>query len=187
MMAPFDTPDRPRAAEDDYFRRQDEELLESARESQRVSRERQALAEALGSTDDESVGRLYANGLRASTAVAVEWLPAVEVAWLDGADETERDQLRRRCAVDAHEEALAQLNAWLVRPPPEHVILAGRRVLYDRLQPLDADARRTALERILGLCEVAGRAAGGVLGFGTLSSDERRHIESVRYDLDQRP
>ena len=48
-MAPFDTPDRPRAAEDDYFRRQDEELLASARESQRISRERQALAQALGS------------------------------------------------------------------------------------------------------------------------------------------
>ena len=87
-MAPFDTPDRPRAAEDDYFRRQDEELLASARESQRVSRGRQALAQALGSADDESVERLYANGLRASTAVAVEWLPAVnwpvvlqEVSW----------------------------------------------------------------------------------------------------------
>lgn len=186
-MAPFDTPDRPRAAEDDYFRRRDEEFLASARESQRISRERQALAQALGSTDDESVDRLYANGLRAWTAVAVEWLPAVEVAWLDGADEAERDQLRRRCAVDAPEEALAQLNVWLVRPPSDQVILAGRRVLYDRLQPLDTDARRTALERILGLCELAGRAAGGVLGFGALSSDERRHIESVRSDLEQRP
>ena len=55
----------------------------SARESQRVSRERQALAQALGSADAESVDRLYANGLRASTAEAVEWLPAVEVAWSD--------------------------------------------------------------------------------------------------------
>jgi len=186
-MALFDTPDRPRAAEDDYFRRQDEELLESARESQRVARERQALAEALRSADAESVDRLYANGLRASTAAAVEWLPAVEVAWLDGAGEAERDQLRHRCAVDSQEESLAQLNAWLVSPPSEQVILAGRRVLYDRLQPLDTDARRTALERILGLCEVAGRAAGGVLGFGALSSDERRHIESVRNSLEQRP
>lgn len=185
-MAQFDTPDRPRAAEDDYFRRQDEAILAKVRESERVSHERQALAQALGSTDAESVERLYASGLRASTAVAVEWLPAVEVAWLDGADEGERDELLRRCATGAPKDALTQLTAWLDRPLSDQVVLAGRRVLYDRLQPLDTEARRSAIERIIGLCELAGRAAGGVLGYGALSSDERSHIESVRHDLDHR-
>ncbi|MEQ1858281.1 MAG: hypothetical protein ABL963_17650, partial [Longimicrobiales bacterium] len=102
-------------------------------------------------------------------------------------DKAERDELLRRCADGAAKDALTQLTAWLDRPPSDEVVLAGRRVLYDRLQPLDTDARRSEIERIIGLCEVAGRAAGGVLGFGALSSDERGHIQSVRHDLDHRP
>jgi len=54
-MRPFDTTDRSMLAEDEYFRRRDAETLERAREAERITRERAALAGALGSPDTEAL------------------------------------------------------------------------------------------------------------------------------------
>ena len=186
-MVQFDTADRSRLAEDEYFRRKDAEILHRAREAERVARERAALAEALGAPDPDVCDQLHACGLRASTAALVEWLPAVEVAWLDGADEAERHALRVHFNVDhrASAEGMALLDGWLTRRPPEELFAAGRLALKARLHALGADERESLLARILALCEATGRAAGGYFGVGSLSSDERRQITVIQGDLER--
>jgi hypothetical protein len=125
--------------------------------------------------------------MRASNAVLVEWLPAVDVAWLDGADEAERDELRRRFTTDgrATGDGAALLDEWLAHRPARGLFAAGRRALRHRLHGLDDDARRAAIARIVAVCEAAGAAAGGFLGIGALSSDERRHIDFIRRELER--
>lgn len=59
-MVDFNTSDRSRLAEDNYFRRTDADILHRAREADRVDRERAALAEALGALDPDACGQLYA-------------------------------------------------------------------------------------------------------------------------------
>lgn len=184
-MVHFDSPGRPRTAEDEYFWRQDAEILARAGEALRIRVERAALADALGAHDLDAIDQLYSHGLRASTAAVVEWLPAVEVAWLDGMDEAERHALRVQFSSDdrASGAGLALLHGWLTQRPPHRLFAAGRSVLRDRLHALDDEGRGAALARIVAICEAAGRAAGGLFGLGALSSDERRHIELIRRDL----
>ena len=186
-MVHFDTTDRSRLAEDEYFRRKDAEILHRAREAERLAGERAALAEALGALDPDSADRLHACGLRASTAALVEWLPAVEVAWLDGADGAERHALRVHFNVDdrTSAEGMALLDGWLTRRPPEALFVAGRLAVKARLHALGAEEREAVLARILGLCEATGRAAGGYFGVGSLSSDERRQITVIQGDLER--
>ena len=174
-----------RTPEERYFRWTDPRHLALARERRDLWRERAALAEALPTSDMEAVDTLHAHGLRASTASLVEWLPAVDVVWLDGADDAERRAVRRRYSTweAATDEGGALLEQWLQSRPPESLFLVGRRVLAERLRALDADARRAARSRIIAGCEAAGRASGGFLGLGGLSADERRTIESIRGDL----
>ncbi len=153
---------RARASEDEYFRRRDTEILDRAREVTRITRERIALAEALSSSDLEAVDTLHAHGLRDSTARIVEWLPAVEVAWLGGVDDAERRAVRRRFAAQEGSvpDGAALLELWLEVRPPESLFLAGRRVLTDRLRALEAQTRQHTRARILEVCEAAGRASG---------------------------
>jgi hypothetical protein len=184
-MNEFETTDRSRLAEDEYFRRRDEEILRRAREIGETTRERAELAKALATPDLTVAESLYAHGLRASTAALVEWLPAVEVAWLDGADEAERHALRVHVTVDgrASTEGIALLDSWLTQRPPETLFAAGRVALRARLHALDAVDREALMARILALCEATGRAAGGYFGLGSLSSDERSHIAGIQEDL----
>lgn len=189
--------ERARLAEDDYFRRKDAELIERARQARAPAaaaatvRERpadeQALALALGTADDAVIGSLYAAGLRASNVALLEWLPAVEVAWVDDVDMHEREELRRQFATDPSSEGQSQslslLTEWLFVRPPHEALLAARQVLRHRIDGLPEPERRALVQAILRRCDAIGRASGGIFGLGALSWDEQDRIDAVKEAL----
>jgi hypothetical protein len=148
-----------------------------------------ALVAALGLGDTEVVETLFRQGVRASTVPALEWLPAVDVCWLDGANAAERHALRVQYAADDRctPEGLALVDRWLTTRPPAALFTAGRRALRARLAMLDPMARELLVERIVARCEAAGRAAGAGFGVGPLSNLERARIQRLRRDLDATP
>jgi len=145
-----------------------------------------ALVAALGLGDGDVVVTLYAHGLRAHTVPLVEWLPAVDVCWLDGADVAERHALRVQYAADDRSTAdgLVLIDRWLTERPSARLFEAARRALRARLAALDADARDEMLSRVVARCEAAGRAGGGGFGVGPLSGPERERIRQLRRDLE---
>ena len=150
------------------------------------SLEKIALAEALGVTDTSVVDVLHGHGLRADTAFVLEWLPAVDVCWVDGAEAGEQNAMRVQLAADdrATVGGLELLDQWLtIRPSPEH-FEAARRAIRLQLRDLDADGRLATLDRIVAICEAAGRAAGASYRVGALSTRERRHIRLLRRELE---
>lgn len=144
------------------------------------------LVAALGLGDNEVLVTLFAHGVRAETVAVLEWLPAVDVCWVDGVDAAERNALRVQFAVDERctPAGLALLDGWLAERPPFRLFAAARRALASRLAHLDPDDRDEMLARIVGRCEAAGRAGGGGFGVGALSSPERDRIARLREDLD---
>lgn len=151
-----------------------------------LSFEKTALAEALGVTETHVIDLLYGNGLRAVTAFVLEWLPGVDVCWVDGVDAREQNALRVQLAADgrATVSGLELLNQWLtIRPSPEF-FEAARRAIQFQLRDLDEGRRQAALDRVVAICEAAGRAGGADVGVGALSPRERRHIRLIRRDLE---
>lgn len=186
--------ERARLAEDDYFRRKDAELIERARERRAAagapssierSDDEQALAVALGLTDDGIVRSLHAAGLRAVNVALIDWLPAVEVAWVDDVDMHEREELRRQFATDpaSDGQSLSLLTEWLFVRPPHEALLAARQALRHRLDGLPEAERRERIQAILRRCEAIGRASGGIFGLGALSWDEQDRIDAVKEAL----
>lgn len=184
--------DRARLAEDDYFRRRDAELLEKARSAARVQpvddmlrEERRALGEAIGLHHLDVIVPLHAAGLRAGNSELLEWLPAVEVAWIDNVDTQEREELQRRFSEANHSGAAAAdlLREWLRIRPSDEAIMAARRALHHRLDVSDPDTRRDILMRVMARCEAVGRASGGLFGLAALSRNERSGIDNIREDL----
>ncbi len=85
--------DKPSKSEDEYFHRRDRELLEQKRRAEAEVTARQALASALGITNDELMRRLTAQGITPELTVLLPWLPAIQVAWLKSLTSAERDWL----------------------------------------------------------------------------------------------
>lgn len=148
-----------------------------------------ALVAALGVGDSQVVETLFREGVRAATVPVLEWLPALDVCWLDGADAAERNALRVQYAADdrAIPDGLALMDRWLATPPPAALFAAGRRALRARLAVLDPMEREALIDAIVARCEAAGRAAGAGFGVGPLSRLERTRILRLRRDLDAAP
>ena len=85
--------DKPSKSEDEYFHRRDRELMEQKRRAEAEVTARQALASALGITNEELMRRLQAQGITPELTVLLPWLPAIQVAWLKSLTAAERDWL----------------------------------------------------------------------------------------------
>lgn len=144
--------------------------------------ERVGLMAMLGGVSLDIVDRLYAHGIRSSHLSVLEWLPAVDVCWIDGADHAERHALRLQYISDERSTVagLAVLDGWLSTRPAPELVTAGRMALASWLTALDDDERDEMIARIVGRCEAAGRAAGADFGVSALSPAERQHIDRVK-------
>ena len=151
--------------------------------------ERTMLGDSLRVHEADVIGPLYTAGLRSGTTVLLEWLPAIEVAWIDDVDAHEREELRRQFAEDPRTGAagVALLTEWLFVRPPHEAMVAARRALRHRLDSSDVVSGREMLARIVSRCEAVGRSSGGVFGLGALSLGERARIEGIREALGDEP
>lgn len=146
--------------------------------------DRAQLMAALGGATLDVVDQLYAHGVRVSTLYVIEWLPAVDVCWVDGAEAAERQALRARFVADprATRAGLVLLDDWLTRRPTPPLLAAAWYAISATLATLDAEARAALMARVVARCETAGRAAGRD-GQATMSPAERRRIAQVRHAL----
>lgn len=167
-----------RSSEDEFFHRQERKRREERERVERRAAELRHLAEALGLRDESRVSALFALGITAETAPAFEALPLVEVAWADGGvGEEERWRLLEaatRLGVELGRPAHALLEDWLVRRPDPELFAAWHEWAHSA--PGRARLLLEAAERVAG-------AAGGVLGFGTVSRAERRAIDGIHHSL----
>jgi len=113
-------------------------------------------------------------GVTPAAAAAVEWLPALEMAWIGGVVPAERD-----CLVGLAEEsaippeARTLIATWCDVQPDGPVFAAGRAVLQRRGSMLPPATAEALLDQVLDACEAVAGAAGGWMGFGTVSGAER--------------
>lgn len=121
-------------------------------------------------------------GVDDSSMVLVPWIPAIELAWVGGLDESERARLlhlirERHTQLSPRSEALVR--DWLRRPPAKALFRTARRVLRKQLHAL-APAERPALRaRIIGPCVDIADASGGPFGLRTLSREEQAWLDTL--------
>ena len=121
-----------------------------------------------------SLHALRRAGLTPAAAAAVEWLPALEMAWSGGVEPAERDCLLGLAEESAiPPEARALIATWCDARPDGPAFAAGRAVLEHRGAMLPPAAAEALLDRVLDACDAVAGAAGGWMGFMTVSGAER--------------
>ncbi len=176
---------RGRTSEDEYFARRDRELLETERRKAADAAELRRLGDALRLSDEELLAKLRAAGFGPSHVAVVHVLPALEVAWSDGAvgkaeGELLKEQLRRHSdGLQPSPEAIAKLDDFLLTRPSDQVFDQARRAAQLAVSKAGEAEGRQLATRIVAEARAVAAAAGGLLGLGTVSTPERRALDAL--------
>ncbi len=175
--------DKVRTFEDEFFRKEDQRLMERLRELREKVASREALEKVSGIKNEAILDKLLQLGIRAEVLAALALEPLVEVAWADGSlDERERREILARAeqsGIAPGSPGHALLQSWLERKPEPKLLSAWIHMvegLCEQMTPEQVTALRTGLvERARA---IAG-ASGGVLGMGKVSAAEANMIQRL--------
>ena len=174
---------RKRQLEEDYFRKQDQELIERMRKAAAAVREREALEAKTGLHDPELLKDLQELGFTADTVSLLPLMPLLQVAWAEGGVSPQERRLivdlaRRRGITDGS-PADAQLSEWLTRSPDTSVFRRAERLIAAVLAAGSSAAGDLTADDLVKYCENIAAASGGILGIGKISAEERTAISDI--------
>jgi len=160
--------DRGRSLEDEFFRREDQRLMERLNELKTAETIREALAKASGITKPAVLEKLIALGIRAETVAALSIVPLVEVAWADGVlDARERRVVVERAGVARGSMEGDLLEAWLDRRPDPKLLTAWTHLVQGMCEHLDPDGAAGLKTGLLERAGAVAAASGGLFGVGS--------------------
>lgn len=172
--------------EEDYFRKQDRELIERMRKAAAENEAR----ERTGIQDPALLRDLSALGFTADTMSLLPLVPILQVAWADA--EVSPDERKLVLEIARHrgiaEGSLAdqQLAAWLTQRPAPSVFSGAGRLVAALLAEDSAATKDLSADDLVKYCENIAAASGGILGLAKVSAAERAAIEQVQHVLKNR-
>lgn len=171
--------ERRRALEEEFFARQNAELLEAMRASARTERQKADLRKTTGIEDDSILQHLIDAGMTPAALTATALVPLIAVAWADGRlEEVERAQvLRYARTLDMSEEANALLAHWLEARPGPGLFDTWAEYMTSILPTLDSSAREQLRSSTRArAAAVADAAAGEPYGVGRRIAPEEKEV-----------
>lgn len=169
--------------EDAFFRNMDRKLIGDLRAKREREEQLDELAAASGIAHREVLGALLDAGMHGEALVAAGLVPLIEVAWSDHAmDAAERDaimQAARDAGVTRGSTAAELLSAWLERRPGAELLEAWKGYAAALVAELDEADAATVRGDIMSRAQAVAEAAGGFLGLGSVSREERRMLAEL--------
>jgi hypothetical protein len=181
--------ERSRSAEEDYFRKRDQELIEKMRQAAASDRARQDMGARTGLQDPEMLKELEALGFTPDTVDLLPLVPVVQMAWAEGGVTTpERDLLLKVARARGIAEGTAAdrlLAEWLTRQPQPQVFARATRLIRAMLESPPEQAQLTAAD-LVRYCEQIAAASGGLFGLNRVSREEQALLATLASELETR-
>jgi hypothetical protein len=179
-----------REHEEDYFRKQDQELIAKLRAAAAADAARRALGEQAGIHDPDLLQEIARLGFSADTVSLLPLMPILQVAWADaGVSPAERalivDVARHR-GITEGSAADRQLSEWLAERPAPDVFSRAARLVNAMLAAGSSAVHDLSADDLVEYAERIAAASGGMLGLGAVSSIERAAIEQIKQALKNR-
>jgi hypothetical protein len=175
--------DRERALENQFYEKENQEKLAAMKRKLDAQASREELRKASGMTDDAVLDQLVALGMRGNTIAALSLVPLIQVAWADGAIQ---DNERTAILQGAHGKGLEEgsdgyelLQRWLERQPGDELFTAWEAYIKALASQLNDEQNRLLKNQIVGFAKMVAAAAGGILGFGKVSSSEEKVLQRI--------
>lgn len=175
--------ERGRALENQFYEKENQEKLAAMKQKLDAQRSKEELRKASGMSDDAVLDKLVALGLRANTIAALSLVPLIQVAWADGSIQ---DNERTAILQGAHGKGLEEgsdgyelLQAWLKRRPDDQLFSTWEAYIKALASQLNDEQNRLLRNQIVGFAKMVAAAAGGILGFGKVSSSEEKVLQQI--------
>lgn len=179
--------DRGKGLEEEYFRKREQELIEKLRQRSKEQSARQQLGERAGVADEEILKDLEGLGYTPETVALLHLVPLVQVAWAEGGvSDRERElivEAARARGIEPGTPADEQLAQWLTTRPSEQLFERNLRVIHAVLETLPEDKREADRNDLLAYSTAIAEASGGVLGFRSVSPEERALLARISNEL----
>lgn len=179
--------ERGNSLEEEFFRKQNAELMEKMRSSQAKDEVRRQMAAVVGVEDPALIDQLIDHGVTPSTFAALSLAPLVAVAWADRRlEDKERKAVLEEAASSGVEAGGAEyglLEGWLAEQPPASLMSTWASYARSVSESLGEEQRREFREAILGRANAVANAAGGFAGRGKKSPEEERVLNSIESAL----
>ena len=181
--------ERGRTLEEDYFRRQEQEVIEKMRRGAAAEAQRRQLGEKAGVVDAGVLQDLQELGYTPETVMLLHLVPLIQTAWAEGSvSNQERDlivQAARSRGIDAGSAADRQLTLWLTERPSDELFDKTLRAIRAILESRSPEERAASERDLLSLCTAIASASGGIFGLHAVSDDERQILARISQVLDK--
>ena len=173
--------------EEDYFRKQDRELIERMR---KAAAAQSPLGVQSGIQDPDLLRDLAELGFTADTVSLLPLVPVLQVAWAEGGVSPAERKLildfARLRGVTEGSPADRQLAEWLAHQPSADVFSRASRLVAAMLAAGSGTTHDLSADDLVRYCESIAAASGGLLGLGKVSAGERAAIEQIQTALKSR-
>lgn len=181
------TPNQWFKLEEKFFNEVDQKLVEKLRTQMETAERAEAIKKVTGIVDDQLVKELAEKNITVETLSAFRLVPHVAVAWADDRLESdERDavmQAAKLSGISADEPAGKLLSGWLANRPPVDLFETWIEYARSLSASLDGPARSQLKHEMVGQVRAVAEAAGGILGMGSTSPNEKAVIKQVEQAL----
>jgi hypothetical protein len=180
-----------RDLEEEYFRKQDQELIEKMRKAAAADETRRALGAQSGIQDPALLSEIQQLGFTPETVSLLPLVPILQVAWAEGGvSPAERklilDVARARGVAEGG-AADRQLTEWLANRPPQDVFQRAGRLISAMLSAHTGETGALTADDLVKYCESVAAASGGILGLRSVSNEERSALQQIQAALKERP
>ncbi len=180
---------RRKAQEDEYFHRQEQELIEKLRQRGREEASRRRLAEHSGVADEEILRDLQTLGYTPETVMLLHLVPLLQMAWAEGSvSDGERDlilEAARARGIDKDSPAGRQLASWLTDRPSDELFEKTLRAIGAILQSRPSEERDASRKDLVSRMTAIASASGGILGFGKVSPQEQQVLARITQEMER--
>ena len=183
--------ERERWLEEEYFRKQNQLLVEKMRQRQAQEDDRRRLAEITGLKDEDAVTALQELGYSSETVELLHMLPLVEVAWSGGAITDKHRQaitkIARARGIAEYSESDKKLAQWMDEKPSEHLFEASLQTTRLMLEALPPEEREHSRDDLLAHCNQIAHAIYGRIWGHEIIHDEEMMIARIAEELGWKP
>lgn len=173
--------------EERFFSEIDNKLMDRLRSEMNASQSAAEIMRVIGINDEKLAAEIAAMDITAETLSAFRLVPLIAVAWADDrVEESERYQVElaaEKSGIPKGSAARELVALWTTRRPPHDLLDAWCDYAQALSTSLDGPHREQLKREVMSQVRTVAESAGGVLGFGSVSSSEKQVIARIENAL----
>jgi hypothetical protein len=173
--------------EERFFAEVDHELVKRLRGQMETAETAHAIMDVTGINDEHLAEEMAELSVTVDTLSAFRLAPLVAVAWADDrVEENERYVILRaaeKSGIKENDPSFQLLKAWTTKRPSHELLDAWCEYAQALSKSLADSHRETLRKEVLSQVKAVAEAAGGLLGFGSISPSEHAVIERIEKAL----